>query len=406
METKDILRVENLYKLFIPLEAFKNEETAMKMLKAGHSRAEVLQATGITAGLTDISFNVKKGEIFVLIGLSGSGKSTLIRCLNMLHKPTCGSIYFEDQDITSFSPSELQNFRRTKISMVFQSFGLMSNRNVLENTYYGLEIRGIPKKQREEKAMEMLEMVGLKGWEYKQISDLSGGMKQRVGIARALANDPDILLMDEAFSALDPLVKNDLQFELLRIQEKMGKTIVFITHDINEAFRLGNRVGILRDGCMVQIATPEEMITNPADQYVRNFINNVNSSKVFSVRNIMTTPTCMVRISDGAGMALKSMQSGGVSSAYVIGDHLEFIGLITLDNALKVLAGYTTFNDAIIRNIPIIDNLDAPVADIMPIAANTPFPLAVVDKEQQFRGIVTKASVLSSFVLDNPKVTL
>lgn len=406
METKDILRVENLYKLFIPLEAFKNEETAMNMLKAGHNRTEVLQATGITAGLTDISFNVKKGEIFVLIGLSGSGKSTLIRCLNMLHKPTCGSIYFEDQDITRFSPTELQNFRRTKISMVFQSFGLMSNRNVLENTYYGLEIRGIPKKQREEKAMEMLEMVGLKGWEYKQISDLSGGMKQRVGIARALANDPDILLMDEAFSALDPLVKNDLQFELLRIQEKMGKTIVFITHDINEAFRLGNRVGILRDGCMVQIATPEEMITNPADQYVRNFINNVNSSKVFSVRNIMTTPTCMVRISDGAGMALKSMQSGGVSSAYVIGDHLEFIGLITLDNALKVLAGYSTFNDAIIRNIPIIDNLDAPVADIMPIAANTPFPLAVVDKEQQFRGIVTKASVLSSFVLDNPKVTL
>lgn len=406
METKDILRVENLYKLFIPLESFKNEETAMTMLRAGHSRTEVLEATGITAGLTDINFNVQKGEIFVLIGLSGSGKSTLIRCLNMLHQPTCGSIYFEDQDITKFSPSQLQDFRRTKISMVFQNFGLMSNRNVLENTYYGLEIRGVPKKQREEKALEMLAMVGLKGWEHKQISDLSGGMKQRVGIARALANDPDILLMDEAFSALDPLVKNDLQFELLQIQEKMGKTIIFITHDINEAFRLGNRVGILKDGHMVQIATPEEMITNPADQYVRNFINNVNSSKVFSVRNIMTTPTCMVRISDGAGMALKSMQSGGVSSAYVIGDHLEFIGLITLDSALKVLAGYTTFNDAVIRNIPVIDNMDAAVADIMPIAANTPFPLAVVDKDKHFRGIVTKASVLSSFVLDNPKITL
>ncbi len=406
MNSQDILRVENLYKLFIPLESFQNEETAMKMLHNGCSRAEVLQATGITAGLTNINFNVKKGEIFVLIGLSGSGKSTLIRCLNMLHKPTSGSIYFENQDITQFSQAQLQEFRRTKISMVFQNFGLMSNRNVLENTYYGLEVRGVPKKEREEKAMEMLAMVGLRGWEHKQIGDLSGGMKQRVGIARALANDPDILLMDEAFSALDPLVKNDLQFELLRIQEKMGKTIVFITHDINEAFRLGNRVGILRDGCMVQIATPEEMITNPADQYVRNFITNVNSSKVFTVRNIMTTPTCMVRISDGAGMALKSMQSNGVSSAYVIGEHLEFIGLITLDNALKVLAGYSTFSDAIIRNISVIDNIDAPVADIMPLAANTPYPLAVVDKEQHFRGIVTKASVLSSFVLDNPKVTL
>lgn len=406
MTAEDILRVENLYKLFIPLESFKKEDEAMQMLKSGHTRSEVLQATGITAGLTDINFNVKKGEIFVLIGLSGSGKSTLIRCLNMLHKPSYGSIYFEDRDITKFSPGELQEFRRTKISMVFQSFGLMDNRNVLENTYYGLEIRGVPKKERENKALEMLAMVGLEGWEHKKISDLSGGMKQRVGIARALTNDPDILLMDEAFSALDPLVKNDLQFELLRIQEKMGKTIVFITHDINEAFRLGNRVGILRDGRMVQIASPEEMITRPADQYVRNFINNVNSSKVFTVHNIMTTPTCMVRISDGAGMALKSMQSSGVSSAYVIGEHLEFIGLITIDSALKVLAGYSTFNDAIFRDIPVIDNLDAPVADIMPVAANTPYPLAVVDKEQHFRGIVTKASVLSSFVLDNPKVTL
>lgn len=406
MTAEDILRVENLYKLFIPLESFKKEDEAMQLLKSGHTRSEVLQATGITAGLTDINFNVKKGEIFVLIGLSGSGKSTLVRCLNMLHKPSYGSIYFENRDITKFTSGELQEFRRRKISMVFQSFGLMDNRNVLENTYYGLEIRGVPKKERENKALEMLAMVGLEGWEHKKISELSGGMKQRVGIARALTNDPDILLMDEAFSALDPLVKNDLQFELLRIQEKMDKTIVFITHDINEAFRLGNRVGILRDGRMVQIASPEEMITSPADQYVRNFINNVNSSKVFTVHNIMTTPTCMVRISDGAGMALKSMQSNGVSSAYVIGEHLEFIGLITIESALKVLAGYSTFNDAIFRNIPVIDNIDAPLADIMPIAANTPYPLAVVDKEHHFRGIVTKASVLSSIVLDNPKVAL
>lgn len=406
MTTQPILSVQNVYKLFMPLEAKKNEAKAMEMLQAGGTRAEVQQATGITAGLTDISFDVERGEIFVLIGLSGSGKSTLIRCLNMLHAPTHGKILFEGQDITQFNSNQLQNYRRTKISMVFQSFGLMSNRNVLENTYYGLEIRGVPKKEREAKAMEMLAMVGLEGWEHKKISDLSGGMKQRVGIARALANDPDILLMDEAFSALDPLVKNDLQFELLKIQEKMGKTIVFITHDINEAFRLGSHVGILRDGRMVQIATPEEMILNPADKYVRDFINNVNSSKVFTVRNIMSTPTCMVRAIDGAAVALRMMKINGVSSAYVIGEHLEFLGIITLDNALKALAGYTTYSDALITNIPTIDDVNAQVSDIMPLAATTPFPLPVLDNDKCLCGIVTKASVLSSFVLDNPKVTL
>lgn len=406
MTGQPILSVKNLYKLFIPLEHKKNEQKAMEMLQRGGTRAEVQQATGITAGLTDISFDVQKSEIFVLIGLSGSGKSTLIRCLNMLHEPTSGQILFNGQDITQFNSNQLQNYRRTKISMVFQSFGLMSNRNVLENTYYGLEIRGVPKKEREAKAMEMLAMVGLEGWEGKKISDLSGGMKQRVGIARALANDPDILLMDEAFSALDPLVKNDLQFELLQIQEKMGKTIVFITHDINEAFRLGSHVGILRDGRMVQIATPEEMILNPADKYVRDFISNVNSSKVFTVHNIMSTPTCMVRVIDGAAVALRMMKINGVSSAYVVGEHLEFIGIITLENALKALAGYTTYNDAIITGIPVIDDVNAQVSDIMPLASTTPFPLPVVDKDRRLCGIVTKASVLSSFVLDNPRVTL
>ena len=186
----------------------------------------------------------------------------------------------------------------------------------------------------------------------------------------------------------------------------MGKTIVFITHDINEAFRLGSHVGILRDGRMVQIATPEEMILNPADKYVRDFINNVNSSKVFTVRNIMSTPTCMVRAIDGAAVALRMMKINGVSSAYVIGEHLEFLGIITLDNALKALAGYTTYSDALITNIPTIDDVNAQVSDIMPLAATTPFPLPVLDDDKCLCGIVTKASVLSSFVLDNPKVTL
>lgn len=393
-----VLEVKNLYKLFIPLEHSQNEKEAMTLLEQGRSRSEVQQATGITAGLIDINFSVQRGEVFVLIGLSGSGKSTLIRCLNMLHPPTSGTVHLDGEDVTTMSSKQLQNLRRTKVAMVFQSFGLISNRNVLENTYYGLEIRGVPLKERTERALKMLEMVGLAGWEHTRISALSGGMKQRVGIARALANDPDILLMDEAFSALDPLVRNDLQFELLRIQERTGKTIVFITHDINEAFRLGTHVGILRDGRMVQIGTPEEMITNPADDYVRSFINNADSSKIFTVRNVMSTQTCIVRNIDGAATAMRNMKSSGVSSAYVVDEHLHFLGIITLDGAMQVLAGYTSFEKAILRNVPAISNLDTPVANIMPMSASTPFPLPVLDENGLFCGIVTKASVIASFV--------
>lgn len=398
--TVPVLEVKNLYKLFIPIEHSQNEKEAMTMLSQGRSRHEVQESTGITAGLIDINFKVMPGEIFVLIGLSGSGKSTLIRCLNMLNPPTSGALYLEGSDITKFNNKQLQNLRRTKVAMVFQNFGLIDNRNVLENTYYGLEIRGVPLKERTQKAMQMLEMVGLKGWEYKRINALSGGMKQRVGIARALANDPDILLMDEAFSALDPLVRSDLQFELLRIQQKMGKTIIFITHDINEAFRLGTHVGILRDGRMIQIGTPEEMITHPADNYVRSFINNADSSKIFTVRNVMSTQTCIVRNIDGASLALRNMKSSGVSSAYVVDEHLHFIGIITLDAAVQVLSGYTSFDKAILRNVPIVDNIDTPIADIMPLSASTPFPLPVVDENGLFCGIVTKASVISSFVMN------
>lgn len=324
------------------------------------ARMDVMETTGIMAAISDVSFSVKRGELFVLIGLSGSGKSTIVRCLNMLHKPTKGEILIDGEDITKYNEKQLQELRRTKVSMVFQNGGLLSHRDVLGNVAYGLEVRGVGKEERENKAMEMINMVGLTGYEHEKLSSLSGGMKQRVGIARALANDPDILLMDEAFSALDPLVKNDLQFELLRIQERMGKTIVFITHDINEAFKLGNRVGILRDGRMVQIDTPEQMLANPADDYVKKFIHNVNTSKVFCVRNIMSTPSCIVKDSDGANTALTSMRANGVSSAYVVGDHMNFIGIVTLEGALAVRDGKKTFSEAIIRDVLQVNDLDAP----------------------------------------------
>ena len=392
-----ILKVEHLYKLFKSREISGSEETAIEMLQQGLSPAEVRAKTGIVVASNDVSFAVKRGEIFTLIGLSGSGKSTIIRCLNMLHRPTSGHIYVENEDITQYDEKQLMQFRRTKVAMVFQNFGLMGHRDVLSNVAYGLEIKGVKKQERENKALEMIALVGLEGWENKSIDNLSGGMKQRVGIARALANDPDILLMDEAFSALDPLVRNDLQFELLGIQEKMQKTIVFITHDINEAFKLGNHVGILREGEMVQLTTPEEMLANPADDYVRKFIDNVDSTKVLSVKNIMVTPGAMIKAGDGVNLALKSMKSNGLSSAYVVGEHMQFQGLITLENALAVRAGQLNFEEAIIRDIPIIKDIHTPIADIVNLAANARFPLVVVADDGSLQGIVSKAAILSSF---------
>lgn len=396
MTQTPILEVRHLYKIFAPLDFRGEKKMAYKLLELGATRQDVLEATGMMAAVTDVSFRVGKGEIFVLIGLSGSGKSTLVRCLNMLHRPSRGEVLIDGEDITAYDEVKLQKLRRTKISMVFQNGGLLAHRDVMGNVGYGLEIRGVKKAEREAKALEMIRMVGLEGHERESLDSLSGGMRQRVGIARALASDPDILLMDEAFSALDPLVKNDLQFELLRIQEQTGKTIIFITHDINEAFKLGSRVGILRDGRMIQLDTPEKMLSAPANDYVRRFIDSVDTTKVLTVKHIMTVPGSVIKKTDGANVALNSMRASGVSSAYVVSDYMHFDGIITLEGALSVRDGKKTFEEAIIREVPFVRNLDAPVSSIVPLAAKTQYPLAVVDEHDVFRGIVTKASVLSS----------
>lgn len=396
MTQTPILEVRHLYIIFAPLDFRGEKKMAYKLLELGATRQDVLEATGMTAAVTDVSFRVGKGEIFVLIGLSGSGKSTLVRCLNMLHRPSRGEVLIDGEDITAYDEVKLQKLRRTKISMVFQNGGLLAHRDVMGNVGYGLEIRGVKKAEREAKALEMIRMVGLEGHERESLDSLSGGMRQRVGIARALASDPDILLMDEAFSALDPLVKNDLQFELLRIQEQTGKTIIFITHDINEAFKLGSRVGILRDGRMIQLDTPEKMLSAPANDYVRRFIDSVDTTKVLTVKHIMTVPGSVIKKTDGANVALNSMRASGVSSAYVVSDYMHFDGIITLEGALSVRDGKKTFEEAIIREVPFVRNLDAPVSSIVPLAAKTQYPLAVVDEHDVFRGIVTKASVLSS----------
>lgn len=389
---KTLLRVKGLSKLY-----GSDKKEARKLKEKGLNKDEIYDKTKVTLALWDVSLDVKEGEIFVIIGLSGSGKSTLVRCLNMLNEPTSGSVFYKDKDIGKFNKKELNDYRRNKVSMVFQSFGLMNHRNVVGNVEYGLEVKGISKEERHKKAQEMISMVGLKGLENEPISSLSGGMKQRVGIARALANDPEILLMDEPFSALDPLVRQDMQFELLTIQKKLDKTIVFITHDINEAFKIGDRVAIMKDGEIIQVDTPERMSSNPATDYVKQFIDSADKTKVISVRNVMIRPNSMIRLTDNPNMAIGMMKENGVSSAYVVSDKTKLRGVITVDDAIRAAKEGLNISNVLIEDI-ITTSPDALLSDIMNLATEARFPIAVVDEDNNLKGILSKVHVLSSML--------
>ena len=386
----NIIEVKHITKLY-----GLNKKEASKMMKEGSDKDEVYKKTGVTVALWDVNFEVKRGEIFVIIGLSGSGKSTLVRCFNHILKPTSGDITFEGKNIESFSKKELLEFRRNKISMVFQNFGLMSHRNVMDNVAYGLEVKGVSKEERQQRAVVMTKLVGLEGWETKSIDSLSGGMKQRVGLARALANDPEVLLMDEPFSALDPLVRKDMHFELLSIQRKLDKTVIFITHDINEAFKLGDKVAIMRDGKVVQIDTPENMSTNPADEYVKKFIDSADKTKVLSVKNIMMTPSCLVRENDSPKNAIREMQQNSVSTAYAVDSKMVYKGIVSIDDAIRAGKENLKLFDVINKDI-LTASEDTLLSEILPMAAETKYPIAVLNGDGVLKGIVTKASVLSS----------
>lgn len=390
MKNNNILNVRNLYKLY-----GMEKGTATRLKKSGVDKDEIFKKTGVTIAIWDVSMDIVKGEIFVIIGLSGSGKSTLVRCLNMLNKPTSGQILFEGRDISKFNKKELADYRKNKVSMVFQNFGLMSHRDVMGNVEYGLEIKGIPKSRRQIKSREMISMVGLEGLEHEPITSLSGGMKQRVGLARALANDPEILLMDEPFSALDPLVRKDMQFELLSIQRKLEKTVVFITHDINEAFKLGDKVAIMQDGELIQTATPEEMNENPANDYVKQFIESADKTQVISVKNVMITPNSIVRMKDSLNYAINMMKSNSVSSAYVVAEKMRLQGVITIDDAVRANKEKLTIPDILISDIA-TTSPDALLSDIISMAAETKYPIAVITEDRNLKGIVSKAQVLSS----------
>ena len=390
MSKQSYLRVENLFKFYGP-----NKAQAKALIKKGKSKSEILDKTGCNIALNDVSFEVKKGEMFVIIGLSGSGKSTLVRCFNGLNVPSEGNVHYEGDIVQKYTKKELMDFRRNKIAMVFQHFGLIPHRSVIDNVALGLEIKGSSKEEREKISLEMIELVGLKGFDKYQISQLSGGMKQRVGLARALANNPEVLLMDEPFSALDPLVKRDMQFELLKIQQKMKKTIIFITHDINEAFKLGDRVAIMRDGKVIQIGTPEEMLTNPADDYVKSFVEGADITKIVTVQNIMVTPSCIIKYIDGPKRAIQEMKNNQVSSAYVVNADMELVGIVTLDEAYKQKNNKVLDKNGFIEDLTTIDP-DTVIHDALALSVNNPYPLPVVNKDNKLVGIVSKASVISA----------
>ena len=278
------IEIKDLYLVFGP-----EKQKAFRMLKERKSKNGILKATNCTVAVKNANLTIKEGEFFVIMGLSGSGKSTLLRCINRLIKPTKGQVLINGTNITAASDKELLEMRRREIAMVFQNFGLLPHRSVLSNIAFGLELQGVPKQEREKKAMKSMEIVGLKGYQNQMVGQLSGGMQQRVGLARALANDPEILLMDEAFSALDPLIRVQMQDEMLALQSKMKKTIVFITHDLSEAIKLGDRIAIMRDGEVVQVGTSEEILTEPANDYVARFVENVDRSKIITAGSIMIT---------------------------------------------------------------------------------------------------------------------
>lgn len=383
------VKVNHLTKIF-----GKKTKPALEMIRANKSKTEILEKTGATVGVYDVNFEVEEGEIFVIMGLSGSGKSTLIRLLNRLIEPTSGNIYIDGQDISSLDKEGLREVRRNKMSMVFQNFGLFPHRTILENTEYGLEIRGVPKEERQAKAEKALENSSLIAFKDQLPSQLSGGMQQRVGLARALANDPEILLMDEAFSALDPLIRREMQDELLDLQENVKKTIIFITHDLNEALRIGDRIALMKDGQIMQIGTGEEILTNPANEYVRTFVEDVDRSKVLTAQNIMV-PALTTNIEiDGPTVALKRMRQEEVSMLLAVDKKRQLKGVVRAEKALEARKNGTSLVECVDPEIQTIDK-DMLVNDIFPLIYDAQTPLAVTDN-RKLLGVVIRGSVLEA----------
>ena len=383
------LEVKHLTKIF-----GRKTHQALNMIIENKSKKEILAKTGATVGVYDANFQVNEGEIFVVMGLSGSGKSTLIRLLNRLIEPTDGQIFIDGQDIAKLDKEGLREVRRHKINMVFQSFGLFPHRTILENVEYGLEIKGVTKEEREKRAKKALDNAGLLDFADQYPEQLSGGMQQRVGLARALANDPEILLMDEAFSALDPLIRREMQDELLDLQAREKRTIIFITHDLNEALRIGDRIALMKDGQIMQIGTGEEILTNPANQFVREFVEDVDRTKVLTAQNIMV-PAITTNIElDGPNVALNRMRKEEISMLVAVDRKRQLKGIITADAALRARNEKLSLRDVLDEQMPTIDK-DMLVTDIFNVLYDAKTPLAVVENGKVL-GVVIRGSVIEA----------
>jgi glycine betaine/proline transport system ATP-binding protein len=391
------IEVRELTKIF-----GSHPEAALQRLKRGEGKAKIFQETGMTVGVNHANFGIREGELFVIMGLSGSGKSTLIRLINRLIEPTSGEILIDGENVVRMNKKQLLQLRSKKLSMVFQGFALFPHRTVIKNVEYGLEVQGVPKEARERKAREALESVGLKGHENSKPNELSGGMQQRVGLARALANGSDILLMDEAFSALDPLIRKEMQDELLQLQGTLKKTILFITHDLDEALKLGDRIAIMKDGRIVQIGTPEEILTNPANRYVSKFVEDVDRSKVLLASHVMKKPDVVLSWKDGARVAIHKMEEAGISSIFVVNKEQHLKGLLTIDAALEALKQNRWEEEKmLIHDFPTTP-LDTPLHELIGVAAETKYPIAVVE-DGKLKGIIVRVSILSGLALGKDK---
>lgn len=388
--------VKNLYKVF-----GSNPNPAINLLSQGFDKDQIYQQTGLTVGVQDASFDVEEGEVFVVMGLSGSGKSTLVRMLNRLVEPTAGNVFIDGENIGKLSRKSLIALRRRDISMVFQSFALMPHLTILENAAYGLRVAGVKKARRQELAHDALEKVGLAANANSYPRELSGGMKQRVGLARALAANPSIMLMDEAFSALDPLIRTEMQDELLRLQEEEARTVIFISHDLDEALRIGDRIAIMEGGRVVQVGTPEDILKNPADDYVRAFFRGCDLSQVFTAKDIATRSqvTIIERPGGGARAALRMLRDHDRDLGVVIDRHRRYHGMVTVDSLIAAIDRYgpeaseSRYEAAFLKDVSPVGG-DTPFADVIVPVAESKWPLPVLDEAGHYLGTVSKTALL------------
>ncbi|MGD2126182.1 MAG: glycine betaine/L-proline ABC transporter ATP-binding protein [Desulfobacteraceae bacterium] len=370
------------------------------------SKDEILDKANCVLGLRNISFSVQRGEFFVLMGLSGSGKSTLIRCLIRLIEPTTGKILINGQDVCAYAKDKLINLRRHVTGMVFQHFGLLPHYTVLDNVAYPLKVRGMPKEKRYSVAEQAIETVGLKGWESYLPSALSGGMQQRVGLARALAIDPEILLMDEPFSGLDPLIRREMQDELVELQDKVQKTIVFVTHDLHEALKLGGRIAIMRDGEIIQVGSPEDVITAPADDYVQQFVQDASPAKVLTAGTIMEEPDLLLYEWQTPKVARTLLGRSKQDDAFVLSKDRKVLGLVTLDTLRELeQRGMTTLKEGLITGLPTCTP-EMIIEELFPLATSTKFPIAVLDGKARFMGDIRNRRIIESMIQDTGEKVL